>query len=233
MDFDKKPGSRDGEPYKGRRKKAVAVGPKDHSVRVLPADEIDSLQLRYRWSDRNKAREGAKTNEYGMLEGVSYSLNKDGRWKIIEELKKRDDDEILVAEFDNLDSSTGTAREQLSNAMKARKAKESEAEEEHHSGRNKDFSGKLKKEKTQSKRAQRKNQSRKEDAEQRAEATEIKQVYIVEKSLSRKEIQNSKQLVCDGGRGTGCGCRYCKRSAECDPARVNKKIDAQREVGLK
>jgi hypothetical protein len=233
MDFDKKPGSRDGKPYKGRRKKVIVLDEKKDTIRVLPAEsrETDNFNLTTQYSSRTSVPVGAKTNEYGMLEGVSYSLNKHGRWDMVDELKKKDDDEILVAEFDNFRFSTQEARDHVSNAINARKKKDLDEDEK---VSKKDFSGKLKKEKTQSKKAQRKNQSRKEDAVQRAEATEIKQVYIVEKSLSRKEIQNSKQLVCDQGRATGCSCRRCMSwLRESDAARVNAKVDVQRDMGLK
>ena len=225
MDFEKKPGSRDAKPYKGRRKKAVNVGEKNDAIRVYAPDDAETFHLSTSYSRTSKPNSGEK-DEHGMLPGVTYSLNKQGRWKIVEELKKKDDQEVLVAEFDHLTSSS-SAQNQLKNSVKARKKKEAEEEK---SNVDNDV-GKSKK--SLSKKAQRKKQQQEQDADAREAATELQRVYIVENSLTEKQIRGKKQLVCDQGRGTGCGCSSCNWRAEEDPARVNAKVQSQRELGLK
>lgn len=226
MDFEKKPGSRDAKPYKGRRKKALNAYAKSDSIRVCAADDVGAVQISSYYSARNSKPTSKEEDEHGMLPGVTYSLNKQGRWKIVDELKKKDDQEVLVAEFDHLTSSS-SAQNQLKNSVKARKKKEAEEEK---SNVDNDV-GKSKK--SLSKKAQRKKQQQEQDADAREAATELQRVYIVENSLTEKQIRGKKQLVCDQGRGTGCGCSSCNWRAEEDPARVNAKVQSQRELGLK
>jgi hypothetical protein len=83
MDFERKPGSRDGKPNKGTRRHATAER-KEHTVEVSPAEKADYF---YR-SDISKS--GRQDESTGMQHGVKYSVNKGARWEMVAELEKEE-----------------------------------------------------------------------------------------------------------------------------------------------
>jgi hypothetical protein len=83
MDFERKPGSRDGKPNKGTRRHPTAQR-KEHTVEVSPAQKADFF-------DRSdNLNSGVEDEATGMRHGVKYSVNKGARWEMVAELEKEE-----------------------------------------------------------------------------------------------------------------------------------------------
>ena len=201
MDFEKKPGSRDGKPKKGTRRKPSAYSrEKNDTISVVPAgrSSID-------WYDRGKLA----PNERGMVPGVEYSVNKGKRWEIVEELEK--DGDALVVKHSHGDRSS--LRDKQEAALKAeqaavRNAKEPKEEEQP--------------EVIQTRKGPKvKRNVKKKDKAKQEEREAPREMYVVEHNPSQKEAKGDKVLTRDGcSYGRGCTCSYCVGDIV---ARTNKK----------
>ena len=228
MDFERKPGARDGRPNKGRRNKPRVPSDKKAVVtKMTPEQATHDLQIQSTWSHssfQTQPKGSAEPDEDGFVPGVSYSLHKQKRWELVENKKKKKKN-VLVKEFPRQLYSPDEARTEIKHDLDKRRT---ETGKGNVAGEEKDEKV-IQTRKGPKKKTNQSNKSKKTEEYRAREKskgpTEITEVIVVDRNLSEKEMRRHKESL-----GTSrCRCSYCVPPS---PARTNKKSDIIKDAGL-
>ena len=214
MESDKKPGSRDGKPLKGTRRKVKAV-----------LNRADTVVI-------EGQKTGERDAETGMAIGLEYSLNRDKRWEMVEEMRKDDDvmvHDTLVTNSTKTRQSAMAKKNALAKAKvdkakkKAEKAaagsgdsgdseetdKEGEEEEEEEKEGEEEEDSKVQVVKTRKGPKVKTNVPKKEKEDEAWKKEEFEKTVVVVHMLSDKESNKVKNIVCRSNTSISCRCDYC------------------------
>ncbi len=251
MDFDKKPGARDGKPKKSTRRGGPPGLSKPHEVIELRTDMNDMMPPR--GFGTRKGREELD-EETGLRAGVIYSVNKGKRWELVEQLREQTEEDKKAArkprsksdgeEEDEKDQrghvllveavDDGRERRAIKNQMTpvradARKYKEKQEE----AAKEEEKEEQTEMIKSRKGPKPKKNQPKcKSKSDDEGSAYDPQRVFVVLHDPSQGEMRCKKNLSRDGKGAMGCKCSAC-RGWVAEVSRKEKKEQLLRGQGLK
>ena len=191
MDLDQKPGRRDKKPDGSTYRFAPRMRDNDATLDLVSGDAADGIQ--------------------------HLNLNKNGNWKVADELQKKEGVTVVKVENARLLKQKYEPKARDTSSKQEEEDDADDAAQEAASG------------KTKSKKSERKEKMRqKAEEEMTAKATET--VYVVKCEIPERQRGNHKVLNRDGGETTGCSCRGCTGYVKERDKRAESKRELNNEI---